>query len=164
MSRRKIPARSNGAWTLSELNPNPRGETLLSPYGRGEDDAGPYMVFQRAHVTTGGKIVWPVLPLGAAKEALLHVEGGGEVGQVGSAREEDYRAAEHGEPTDTPDLVALRREYQAAASQTGLAELLGWDEWLESKGHAAGGSPNASSTRQLSIGGIDPDAKPLTGI
>lgn len=161
--RIRIEPRSSGQYQISSTNPNPGGECLCSPYHRGEDCNGPYIVFPRAHVVTSGRMVIPVICAGTIKAFLLHVEAGGEVGIVGSGRPEDEKF-DGGTPTDGPELKDLRAEYQRMASRTSLLELPSWDEWLAARGHEAGGSPNAASTRQLDRTGIDPDAKSLLAL
>jgi hypothetical protein len=109
--RISIEPRSSGTFRISATNPNPGGQCLCSPYHRGEDCVGPYLVFPRGHVVTSGRAVLPVICMGTVKAALLHVEKGGEVAQVGSGRPEDDHF-DGGQPTDSTDLVALRAEYQ----------------------------------------------------
>lgn len=161
--RIRIEPRTTGSYKISELNPNPGGECLCSPYGHSPDCRGPYIVFHRAHVTTSGRLVIPVICAGTVKAFLLHVEAGGEVGQVGSARGEDA-AFDGGQPTDPPGLPALRLRYQTLASTVPLSELPSWDEWLETQKNGEDGlysSPNSASTRNLDTTGIDPDALDL---
>lgn len=158
--RIRLEPLTNGQYTISETNPNPGGETLEAPYGAAEDIKGPYMVFSRSHVTTSGRLVWPVISLGSAKAAVMHVERGGEVGVAGSGRPNDAPVSE---PDDTPTLESARREYQSEATRTSLAHLESWDIWLEGRyPELVGvGAPNASATRATAVSGIDPDAKPL---
>jgi hypothetical protein len=158
--RIRIEPRTSGQYQISETNPNPGGQCLCSPYHHGEDCVGPYLVFQRAHVTTTGRAVIPVICMGTIKAALMHVENGGEVGQVGSGRAADS-AFDGGEPTDPADMVALRAEYQKLGATTVLLDLPSWDEFLASRGREPAGSPTGSSTRALDTNGIDPAARDL---
>jgi hypothetical protein len=158
--RISIEPRSSGTFRISATNPNPGGQCLCSPYHRGEDCVGPYLVFPRGHVVTSGRAVLPVICMGTVKAALLHVEKGGEVAQVGSGRPEDDHF-DGGQPTDSTDLVALRAEYQKLAARTALLDLPSWDEFLASKDHEPEGSPTGASTRALDVNGIDPDAGDL---
>jgi hypothetical protein len=160
MKRIRIEPITTGRYQISQENPNPGGECLCSPYGHSPDCHGPYLVFQGAHVITNGHRVIPVICAGTVKAFLLYVEGGGEVGMVGSARPDD-KTFDGGEPTDAPDLARLRAEYQVTAAKTPLVELPSWDEFLEQKGIDPHGTPNAASTRQLSVTGIDPNAPDL---
>ena len=163
MKRIRIEPLTNGQYTISETNPNPGGETLESPYGATDDIRGPYLVFNRAQVTTSGRLLYPVISLGTAKAAVVHVENGGEVGQAGSGRPADEKF-DGGEPTDKPDYVTLRSEYQILAAHGSLLELPSWDEFLAEKGLEPDGSPTASSTRRLDQTGIDPTSKDLTAV
>jgi hypothetical protein len=169
MKRTRIePLENHGGYQISEENPNPGGETLCSPYHHGEDCRGPYLVFPRAHakVVTNGHPVIPVLCLGAAKAAVLHVENGGEVGQVGSGRRADRELKESGElgtPSEPLEYTTVRLEYQLLAAKTSLLELPSWDEYVASKGLEPGGTASGL-TEKLAVNGIDPDAKPLTEV
>ena len=165
--RINIEPRTNGAYQISQHNPNPGGQTLESPYGKGEDLDGPFIVFPRSHVTTSGRAVLPVVSAGTLKAALLYIEKGGEVGQVGSARPEDSEfgaAVGVGTPDEPQDYTALRLEYQSRAAREGLAELPSWDEFLAERGYEPGKTSAAGLTRETAQSGIDPDAKALTEV
>jgi hypothetical protein len=160
MKRIRIEPITTGRYQISQENPNPGGECLCSPYGHSPDCHGPYIVFKDAHVVTSGRRVIPVICAGTVKTFLLHVESGGEVGMVGSARPDD-KDFDGGEPTDAPDLARLRAEYQVLANKTPLVSLPSWDEFLVEKGLDPHGSPNSSGTRSLNVTGIDPNAPDL---
>jgi hypothetical protein len=98
MKRIRIEPITTGRYQISQENPNPGGECLCSPYGHNPDCHGPYIVFKDAHVITSGRRVIPVICAGTAKDFLMHVESGGEVGMVGSARR-----------TTRPSTAASRR-------------------------------------------------------
>lgn len=162
-TRRRIEPRSAGRYVLSEENPNPSGVCACG-FGA-EDCTGPYIVFTDTNVISytlrGAKqLERLVVCAGTAKEAVMRIERGDDIGQVGPTRPGEPRGLD----AETVGLEGLRREYQQLAAEITLAELPGWDEWLRSKGLEPNGTPNASSTRQTAVTDIDPDAESLTQV
>lgn len=155
MSKRiNIPTNGADRFVVSGTNPNPHGECLCSPDGRHTDCHGPFMVFTHSEMRpVGGKAPLPVLSVGCAKSAVLKVERGGEIAQVGAASIEDENF-DGGEPDDAPGEQALKAQYEQLQTRVGLSELPSWDEYKAEHGLVGGKRPLATT-------GIDPNAKSL---
>lgn len=154
--RRSIPTRGANRFIVSERNPNAHGECLCSPTGRHEDCTGPFMVFTHADLAAvGGKAPLAVVSVGCAKAAVLHVERGEELSQVGSGSAADDEF-DGGEPTEPEDEQALKAQYEVYVRDTGLMGAMDWDDYRKEHGF-----PKHRARRPLETTGIDPHAKSI---